>query len=434
MDGPSAADDFAPLFHALLGVDLAVAVCFWDGSRLGPAEAPATLHVRSPRALRRALYAPGELGLVRAYVLEEIDVTGDLEAALLALERANPDVRVDLKSWARTVVAAARRGVLGRPLPPPAEEVRLRGRRHSSRRDAAAIAHHYDVSDDFYRLTLGPSMTYSCARFHNPDDTLEEAQANKHDLVCRKLGLRPGMRLLDVGCGWGAMLAHAASNYGVTAVGVTLSRRQHERARDNLAEAGLAGSVEVRLQDYRQLGSEQFDAVSSIGMFEHVGHAHADEYFAALARVLRPGGRLLNHAISSPGGARFDRRSFVARYIFPDGELPDLADTVASAQRSGLEVRDVESLREHYPLTLRRWLENLERQWDEAVGLVGPVWTRAWHVHMRGSVVGFDLGELSLHQVLAVKPGPDGESGMPLTRGRLEIVEPIFQKDSTGVS
>jgi cyclopropane-fatty-acyl-phospholipid synthase len=228
------------------------------------------------------------------------------------------------------------------------------------------------------------------------------------------------------------MLAHAVSNYGVTAVGVTLSPHQHAWARDHLAEAGLADAVEVRLQDYRRLGSERFDAVSSIGMFEHVGHAHADRYFAALARVLRPGGRLLNHAISSPGGARFDRRSFVARYIFPDGELPDLADTVASAQRSGLEVRDVESLREHYPLTLRRWLANLEQRWDEAVALVGPVWARAWHVHMTGSVVGFALGELSLHQVLAVKPGPDGESGMPLTRKDLQIIEPVFQNHATG--
>jgi cyclopropane-fatty-acyl-phospholipid synthase len=412
----AAADGFAPLFHALLGDDLELAVRFWDGSRLGPTQAPATLEVRSPHALRRALYSPNELGFGRAYVLGELDITGDLEAALAVLAHANPEVRIAAGSWARTLVAAARQGVLGRPLPPPPEEVRLRGGRHSRPRDAAAIAHHYDVSNDFYRLALGPSMTYSCARFTDPGDTLEEAQAAKHDLVCRKLGLQPGMRLLDVGCGWGGMVLHAATNYGVAAVGITLSRPQYELARQRVDEAGLGPSVEVRIQDYRELGSEQFDAVSSIGMFEHVGRSRTDRYFSSLLSALRPEGRLLNHAISTPEGLRLGRRSFVARYVFPDGELQDVADTAAAAQRNGFEIRDVESLREHYALTLRRWLANLDQRWEEAVALVGPVSARAWRLHMAGAAIGFDSGELSVHQVLAVKPGSNGESGMPLTR------------------
>ncbi|MCA1842366.1 MAG: cyclopropane-fatty-acyl-phospholipid synthase family protein [Actinobacteria bacterium] len=414
--GASAAQGLAPLFRSLLGDPLPVGVRFWDGSRLGPADPPATLEVRSPLGLRRALYSPDEVGFGRAYVLGEIDVAGDLELALRALNRANPQVRVDARTWARALAAAARLGVIGRPLPPPPEEVRLRGGRHSPDRDAAAVGHHYDLSNDFYGLALGPSMTYSCARFARGDETLEAAQADKHDLVCRKLGLRPGMRLLDVGCGWGAMLLHAAAHYGVDAVGITLSGPQQELATRLVAQAGLAGSVEVRLQDYRRLGDEKFDAVSSIGMFEHVGRARRRRYFDALAGVLRPQGRLLNHAISTPGGAGFGRRTFVARYVFPDGELQDLADTVAGAQHSGLEVRDVESLREHYPLTLRRWLDNVEGRWDDVVGLIGPTRARIWRLYMTGCIVSFDVGEVDVHQVLAVKPDPDGRSGMPMTR------------------
>ena len=224
------------------------------------------------------------------------------------------------------------------------------------------ISHHYDVGNDFYRLVLGPSMTYSCARFVTEDATLEEAQAAKHELICRKLGLdqRPGARLLDVGCGWGSMAIHAARHHGATVIGVALSREQVDEARRRVEQAGLADQVEIRLQDYRDLRGEQFDAISSIGMFEHVGTGQMTQYFETLRRLLAPTGRLLNHAISKPGGSILGGRTFVGRYVFPDGELLDVAEVVRAMQRTGFEVRDVESLREHYSRTLHHWVANLE--------------------------------------------------------------------------
>ena len=226
----------------------------------------------------------------------------------------------------------------------------MHGRRHSPDRDSAAIAHHYDVSNDFYAIVLGPSMTYSCAVWPTPETTLEEAQAAKHDLICRKLGLRPGMRLLDVGCGWGSLAIHAARHYGVNAVGVTLSRRQAEYAIDAVKEARVDDQVEIRVQDYRDVHDGPFDAISSIGMFEHVGVARLDEYFSCLYSLVRPQGRLLNHGISRTPGrrSRFGRRSFIDRYVFPDGELHEIGSVVSRVQRAGFEVRHVENLREHY--------------------------------------------------------------------------------------
>jgi cyclopropane-fatty-acyl-phospholipid synthase len=419
---PTAAHALAPLVHAMLGDSLPIEVRFWDGSRVGATDGPATIVLRSPRALRRILWSPNEVGFARAFVTGEADVEGDLMAAIRAVFVAAPD---DLLIGTRTVVqtlgGAARLGVLGPPLPPPAEEARLRGGIHSRQRDAAAIAHHYDVGNDFYRLVLGESMTYSCARFTSPDASLEDAQAAKYDLICRKLGLREGMRLLDVGCGWGGMAMHAASHYQVAAVGITLSEQQFDLARKRVAEAGLSDWVEIRLQDYRDVGGngERFDAISSIGMFEHVGKEQMAAYFSVLSGVLEPGGRLLNHAISTPNGVTFDRRSFTARYVFPDGELEDVADVVAAMEAVDLEVRDVESLREHYALTLRQWVVNLDRHWDEAVALVGEVRARIWRLYMAAAVVGFELNETAIHQVLGVKTMADGTSGMPLTRSAM---------------
>ncbi len=409
------AEGFAPLFSSVLGGNLPFAVRFWDGSEIGPPNGPATLEIRSPRALRRVLYAPGELGFARAYVLDELEIHGDLAAFLRELLTANPDVKVKPRAWVGAVAAAARTGVLGLPLPAPEEEVRLRGNRHSQARDAAAIAHHYNVSNAFYEIALGPSMTYSCARFERADASLEEAQASKHEHVARKLGLEPGMRLLDVGCGWGGMAIHAAVNHGAEVTGITLSKPQQELARKRVADAGVEHLVEIRLQDYRDLGGEQFDAVSSIGMFEHVGHAHRDAYFRALAVVLRPQGRLLNHAISTPGGA-VDKRTFAARYVFPDGELQDIGDAVLGAEAAGLEVRDLESLREHYAITLQRWVANVEAEWHRVVEVIGEARARVWRLHMAGSAISFERGSIDVHQLLAVKPGPNGESGMPLSR------------------
>ena len=413
----SAADALAPLVRAYIG-DPPISIRFWDGSRIGPDDGPGVLHVRSADAIRRIAWAPGELGAGRAFVAGELDVEGDVVAVVDALRPAGLRLRRSLLGAPAAVRAALRLGVLDRPPAAPPEEVRPSGWRHSIRRDAAAISHHYDVGNDFYRLVLGPSMTYSCARFALDDATLEEAQAAKHELVCRKLGLheQPGARLLDVGCGWGSMALHAARHHGARVVGVTISRAQAELAHQRVQAAGLADRVEIRLQDYREIGGESFDAVSSIGMFEHVGARRADTYFATLRRLVRPGGRILNHAISSVGGSRLPRRSFANRYVFPDGELIDVGDVVLGLEAAGFEVRDVEGMREHYGRTLRSWVANLQSNWDEAVDLVGEGRARVWLLYMAASAVGFETGGLGLHQVLAVVPDEDGRSGMPATR------------------
>lgn len=284
--------------------------------------------------------------------------------------------------------------------------------------DARAISHHYDVGNDFYRLILGPSMTYSCARFVDDSSSLEDAQKAKHELVCRKLGLdrQPGATLLDVGCGWGSMALHAALQHGARVVGITLSQEQVTLARRRVVEAGVADRVEIRLADYRELCDERFDAISSIGMFEHVGASRISEYFEMLYGLLNSGGRLLNHAISTPGGSKIGRRSFMGRYVFPDGELIDVGEVVLAMQRAGFEVRDVESMREHYSKTLHAWVENLRAHWNEAVDCVGAGRARIWHVYMAASANGFDDGGLSIHQVLGIRPSAEGLSGMPATR------------------
>jgi cyclopropane-fatty-acyl-phospholipid synthase len=286
------------------------------------------------------------------------------------------------------------------------------------RRDAVAVSHHYDVGNDFYRLVLGESMTYSCARFVDDHTTLTEAQAAKHDLVCRKLGLaeRAGMRLLDVGCGWGSMAIHAATHFEASVVGITLSHEQATRARERVEEAGVSDRVEIRLQDYRELNGETFDAVSSIGMFEHVGSKRAPVYFDTLHSLLVPRGRLLNHAISSVSGTKIGSRSFIGRYVFPDGELIDVADTQRLMEIAGFEVRDVESLREHYAITLRHWVANLRSEWDWAVTLVGERRARVWLLYMAASALGFEDGGVNIHQVLGVVPDATGASAMPRTR------------------
>jgi len=412
-----AADAAAPLVETLLG-DAAVRIELWDGSAVDPGGAVCTLRLRSPDALRRVLWSPGELGVARAFVAGDLELDGDLHEAIRVLRPAASNLRAGWRALPRAAAAARRLGAAGRPLPPPPEEARPRGRRHSTARDAAVVGHHYDVGNDFYRLVLGPSMTYSCAHFAEPSMSLEDAQASKHDLVARKLGLheRGGMRLLDVGCGWGSMAIHAANRYGASVVGVTISREQRDAARARVADAGVTDLVEIRLQDYRDVTNERFDAISSIGMSEHVGSERIDSYFTGLASLLEPHGRLLNHAISSVGGSKLGGRSFMGRYVFPDGELLDIAATVTSMQRAGLEVRDVESLREHYAITLRHWVRNLEERWDDAVDLAGERRARVWRLYMAASAIGFEDGGLAVHQVLGVKRDLDGTSGMPSTR------------------
>ncbi len=393
--------------RALLGDGLPVAVTTYDGGYMGPADPPATVEVRGPDALRRLLTAPGELGFARAYVAGDLRLSGDIYA-VLALRDRMPSPRLGPSEWVQLVRLLGSTGL--KVLPAPAEEHHPSGRLHSLRRDRSAISHHYDVSNDFYEVILGPAMTYSCAVFADEDTSLEDAQRAKLELVCGKLALQPGRRLLDVGCGWGSMVMHAARYHGVEALGVTISEEQAAWARDRVERAGLADKVEIRLCDYRELGGERFDAISSIGMSEHVGAARMDDYFGALAALLAPGGRLLNHAISRPPGSRpaIGRRTFVGRYVFPDGELVEVGRVISSMQDAGLEAVHMESLREHYARTLRRWVENLERNWERCVELVGEPRARIWRLYMSGSALGFEEGRIAVNQVLGVPAGSTG--------------------------
>lgn len=409
----------AQLFASVLGDDLPLAVTAFDGTRVGPPDPPVTLHITSPAALQRMLSAPGELGIGRALVAGDLVIEGDVFALLELRHRIDPNTA--LRHWP-VVLQLARAAGLGAPpwrLPAaPPEEARLRGRRHTRRRDAAAISHHYDVGNDFYRLFLGPTLTYSCAVWRHPDVGLDAAQDAKHELVSRKLDLQPGQRLLDVGCGWGSMLIHAATKHGVRGVGVTISAEQARLARQRVAAAGLSDQVEIRLADYRDVGDEPFDAVSSIGMFEHVGATQLDTYFERLYRLLRPGGRLLNHGITRPhtrGGRSLVPRppSFIQRYVFPDGELHEVGAVVSAVQRAGFEARHVESLREHYALTLRAWVRNLEADRAEAERLVGAGRARVWWLYLAGCALAFESGDVSVHQTLAVRPDA-GHSGFAL--------------------
>jgi cyclopropane-fatty-acyl-phospholipid synthase len=403
----------------MLGPTLPVRIEFWDGSAIGPPDGLGPARFHSADAIRRLLWSPDELGFGRAFVAGDLDIEGDLFAVLRVIEAGGMgELQLGPTSVAAALAGARRIGALHLPLAPPPEEAKPRGRLHSRRRDASVVTHHYDVGNRFYELVLGPSLTYSCAYFPEARTTLEDAQAEKHELVCAKLGLaeRRGMRLLDVGCGWGSMAMHAAAHHGASVVGVTISPAQAESARRRVRQAGLADRVDIRVEDYRDLRDERFDAVCSIGMFEHVGRKNAARYFETLRALLKPTGRLVNHAISAPGGHALGRRSFAQRYVFPDGELLDVGDVVLAMERAGFEVRDVESLREHYSRTLRQWVANLEAHWGEAVAEVGVRRARVWRLYMAGSAVNFDIGELSVHQVLGVVPDEGGGAAMPRTR------------------
>lgn len=385
----------------------------WDGSEAGPADAP-VIEFRSRRALRRMLWSPGQLGLSRAYVAGEIEAHGDIFAAFAALSsagkfaEAGPFRKPTARELGTLLTTAVGLGAVGpNPAPPPEEaKVEKHGHRHSKKRDAAAISHHYDVGNDFYRLVLGPTMVYSCAVYDSEDSSLEEAQEAKLDLVCRKLGLQPGKRVLDVGCGWGSFALHAAERYGVNVVGVTISTEQAELVRKRVADAGLTERVDIRIQDYRDIDDGPFDAISSIGMSEHVGREQLPRYVSQLHSLLRPGGRLLNHAISwNAGPADDDPDSFIPRYVFPDGEMLSLSEVVVALEAGGFEVLDVEALRRHYALTLRAWVWNIEEHWDEAVRLTSAGRARVWRLYMASSALGFENGLTGVNQVLLQKPG-----------------------------
>ncbi|GLZ29602.1 cyclopropane-fatty-acyl-phospholipid synthase [Lentzea sp. NBRC 105346] len=374
------------------------------------------LVVRSRDALRRLVWAPGELGLARAYVSGELDVEGDLTeglARIWALVRRGTTKRPKIGEVLR---AAWNLRLFGPNPEPPAEEARLNGRRHTKQRDRDAISHHYDLSNAFYELVLDPSMAYSCAYFTDETDDLETAQRNKLDLVCRKLGLEPGMRLLDVGCGWGSMIIHAAKHYGVHAVGVTISAQQREHIARRISEEGV--TAEVRLQDYREITGDGFDAISTIEMGEHVGEENYPEYAATLHRLLKPEGRLLLQQMSrganAPGGG-----AFIESYVAPDMHMRPVSRTLSHLEGAGLEIRDVQSLREHYVWTVRAWAETLERRWDEVVALVGEGQARVWRLYLAGGALTFEEGRMGVDQILAVRATVSGRSGMPRTRREL---------------
>jgi cyclopropane-fatty-acyl-phospholipid synthase len=407
----------------LMTDDLPFRFTAYDGSSLGPDDATITLHLRNERGLSYLLTAPGDLGLARAYVSGDLVLEGahpgDPYPALQVLsDRLRP--RVPPPGELVRILRGLGLSRLKPPPPPPQEHLPrwrrlVEGMRHSRERDAAAIHHHYDVSNRFYEMVLGPSMTYTCAVFPEESATLEEAQAEKYDLVCRKLGLRPGLRLLDIGCGWGGMVRHAVREYGVTALGVTLSERQAAWASDAIERDGLGLRAEVRFGDYRDVVESGFDAVSSIGLTEHIGVRNYPDYFSFIRAKLRPGGRLLNHCITRPqNDLRATTGAFIDRYVFPDGELTGSGRIITSMQDNGLEVRHEENLREHYALTLRDWCRNLVENWDACVDEVGMGTARVWGLYMAGSRLAFERNEIQLHQVLASRTDGHGNSGFSL--------------------
>src|SRR5690349_8084880 len=403
----------AEIIGSVLGKGVPVRIIGYDGSKAGPDTAETAVRITSPRALSRLATAPGSLGLARAYVTGELEVDGDLYTLLDAAADValHPIPRSEQLRLVRRLLPVA----LRHPTSPPELEFRPRGRLHSKKRDSKAIAHHYDVSNTFYEWVLGPSMAYTCAVYPTGDATLEQAQSAKFELVAQKLALEPGMRLLDVGCGWGAMVMHAAAEHGVRALGVTLSRNQAEWAQAEIERRGLGHLAEVRHLDYRDTPVAQFDAVSSIGLTEHLGRAALPSYFRFLASRLRPGGRLLNHCITqnrTPETLRTD--PFIDRYVFPDGQLHAVGHLVTTMNDNGFEIRHEENLREHYALTLRDWGANLDAHWDDAVTEVGLGRARVWRLYMAACRLGFERDNIQLHQILGVKLDDRGTSGFPL--------------------
>ena len=407
----------AALSRTLFGADLPVGLRVWDGSSAGPQDGP-VLVLRTPRAVRYLVRSPGEMGLSRAYVTGEIDVEGDLRQALRACFDYARTVRgkgVRNPGVLRSLLSlGVRLGALGLPPKPPAEEAGLTGRAHTPLRDRAAIAHHYDLGNEFYRTILDETMTYSCGLWTSdaPEYRPEDAQRDKLDLICRKLDLRPGSRLLDVGCGWGSLVVHAAERHAARTTGITNSSRQHEHITARLAERGLANEVEVRLQDYRQGAGDSYDAVSSVEMGEHVGAENYPEYCAMLHRSLRPGGRLLLQQMSR-GRARPGGGAFIESYIAPDMTMRPLPQTLAHLEKAGFEIRDVLSLREHYVSTIDAWSERLETSWEEIVHRFGARRARIWRLYLAGASLAFEGNRMSVHQILAVRTRPDGGSGFP---------------------
>lgn len=412
----------AEIIEMLADREIPVRFTAYDGSAIGPEDAEFGLHLKTPRGTTYLATAPGDLGMARAYI------SGDLEISGVHPGDPYPILKVmgnglKFKRPTAAQLATITRSLgweLLRPIAPPPQETPPRwrrlaeGLRHSKTRDAEAISHHYDVSNEFYEWVLGPSMTYTCACYESPSSTLEEAQENKYRLVFDKLRLKAGDRLLDVGCGWGSMVRYAARR-GVHVIGATLSKQQAEWAQKAIAEEGLSEFAEVRHSDYRDVAETDFDAVSSIGLTEHIGVANYPAYFEFLQSKLRTGGLLLNHSITRADNTRTTKAGdFIDRYIFPDGELIGSGKIITDMQNVGFEVRHEENLREHYAMTLDGWCKNLVEHWDEAVADVGEGTAKVWGLYMAGSRVGFERNDIQLHQVLAVKLDESGNANLPL--------------------
>jgi cyclopropane-fatty-acyl-phospholipid synthase len=394
------------------------AVRFWDGSTQGPTEghsARFTLVLQHPGTVRSMFWPPNQTSLGEAYAYDDFDVEGDIQAFMNVIEHLRALHWGALKRlrFARRLLRLPRRQ---RPRS-GRQAAQLSGTRHSPERDRQAIRYHYDLPADFYRLWLDRELVYSCAYFTHADQDLDTAQRNKLDYVCRKLRLKPGQRLLDIGCGFGALVRHAARHYGVEAVGITLSERQLEGARQRIRDEGLEGRCRVEPKDYRDLDEPgRYDALASIGMVEHVGDRVLPAYFNQAWKLLRPGGVFLNHGIALHAHVPMPRKpTFATRYVFPDGELRPISATLRVAEEAGFEVRDVESLREHYRRTLEHWVSRLEAHGDEARRLTDETTYRVWRLYMAGSADGFRRGKFNIYQALLSKPDR-GASGLPLTR------------------
>ncbi|MCW2989591.1 MAG: class SAM-dependent methyltransferase [Solirubrobacterales bacterium] len=379
---------------------------FWDGTVLPATDPDAdgpTFTVRTPRALGHALRAPGQLGLGRAYVAGDLDVD-DIDRVIALLGTWKPPA-IGGAAKRRLAIAAVRAAGLQRPPAPPSSELILRGRRHSIGRDARAVRHHYDLPAEFFALFLDESMTYSCAVWSDdPDETLETAQERKLELVCTKLGLAPGMHVLDVGCGWGSFATHAASRHGVSVVGITLSEPQAQRARQRAADAGVADRVTIRVADYRELRDEPFDAIASIGMVEHVGDVNIDTYAQTLARMVRPGGMVLNHGIARLRHGDPEAGPFSERYVFPDAAPLHLSRVQQAFERAGMHTETIEGFREDYDRTLGHWMRRLDAHTDRALELAGAERLRVWRLYLRAAQSGFRTGFTSIYQIKLRRP------------------------------
>ncbi|MFD5803787.1 class I SAM-dependent methyltransferase [Streptomyces sp. NPDC127020] len=415
-----AAHRLAALVEDALGGPPPVRLRAWDGTETGPADGPVVV-VRSRRALRRLLWQPGELGLAQAYVTGELDVDGDLADGLrrmwaAARERRLHPPRPGLADRARAAAGAVRLGAVGPRPPVPASQARLRGGLHTRSRDRAAISHHYDLSNDFYRLLLDDTMAYSCGLWPDEHTDAADAQRAKLELICRKLGLTEGARLLDIGCGWGSLTLHAAERLKARVTAVTLAREQAAHVREQVRERGLEDRVEVVCQDYRDITGGDYDAVSSVEMGEHVGDAEYPAFAAALHRLVRPEGRVLVQQMSrgrnAPGGG-----AFIEAYIAPDMHMRPLGETVQLLEDAGLEVRHTESLREHYVRTVAAWERTLEKRWDDFTALVGEETARVWRLYLVGGALAFEQRRMGVDQILSVRPTAEGVSGMPATSG-----------------